>query len=161
MGYRTLEEKFIADYEYLEKENSNLRQKVEKLESQLQKNNGGNFILDTMVNKAGRNKIFDDCMRYYTPDTLNGDKGLKEYVAMYNNGEEWEDDHEDVDAIFSTYEKAVEYIESSGFVEYKPSRLKQTWSMPIPEQEYDYWGSNGYMFIDEFELDNPNEDDII
>lgn len=66
MGYRTLEEKFIADYEYLEKENSNLRQKVEKLESQLQKNNVGNFILDTMVNKAGRNKLFDDCMRYYT-----------------------------------------------------------------------------------------------
>lgn len=83
MGYRTLEEKFIADYEYLEKENSNLRQKVEKLESQLQKNNGGNFILDTMVNKAGRNKLFDDCMRYYTPDTLNGDKGLKEWAFEY------------------------------------------------------------------------------
>lgn len=84
---------------------------------------------------------------------------MKLYVAMYNNGEEWEDNYEDVDAIFSTYEKAVKYIESSGFVEYKPSRLKQTWCMP--EQECGYWGSNGYMFIDEFELDNPSEDDII
>lgn len=84
---------------------------------------------------------------------------MKLYVAMYNNGEEWEDNYEYVDAIFSTYEKAVEYIESSGFVEDKPSRWKQTWSMP--EQECDYCGSNGYMFVDEFELDNPNEDDII
>lgn len=84
---------------------------------------------------------------------------MKLYVAMCNNGEEWEDNYEYVDAIFSTYEKAVEYIESSGFVEDKPSRWKQTWSMP--EQECDYWGSNGYMFVDEFELDNPNEDDII
>lgn len=84
---------------------------------------------------------------------------MKLYVAMYNNGEEWEDNYEYVDGIFSTYEKAVEYIESSGFVEYKPSNWKQTWA--IPEQECDYWGSNAYMFIDEFELDNPNQDDII
>lgn len=84
---------------------------------------------------------------------------MKLYVAMWNNGEEWEDNYEYVDAIFSTYEKAVEYIESSGFVEDKPSRWKQTWT--IPDQGYDYWGSNGYMFVDEFELDNPNKDDII
>lgn len=84
---------------------------------------------------------------------------MKLYVAMCNNGEEWEDNDEYVDAIFSTYEKAVEYIESSGFVKDEPSRWKQTWT--IPEQGYDYWGSNGYMFVDEFELDNPNQDDII
>lgn len=83
MGYRTLEEKFIADYEYLEKENSNLRQKVAELESQLQKNNGGNFILDTMVNKAGRNKLFDNCTLYYTPGTLKGNKGLEEWAFEY------------------------------------------------------------------------------
>lgn len=83
MGYRTLEEKFIADYEYLEKENSNLRQKVEELESQLQKNSDGNFILDTMVNKAGRNKLFDDYTLYYTPCTLKGNKELKKWAFEY------------------------------------------------------------------------------
>lgn len=62
---------------------------------------------------------------------------MKLYVAMCNNGEEREDNYEYVDAIFSTYEKAVEYIENSGFVEDKPSCWKQTWS--IHEQEYDYW----------------------
>lgn len=85
MSYRTLEEKFIADYEHLEEENSSLRQKVEELESQLQKDSCGNFILDTMVNKAGRNKLFDDCTCYYTPDTLNGDKGLEEWAFEYCN----------------------------------------------------------------------------
>lgn len=85
MSYRTLEEKFIADYEHLEEENSSLRQKVKELESQLQKDSGGNFILDTMVNKAGRNKLFDDCTWYYTPDTLNGDKGLEEWAFEYCN----------------------------------------------------------------------------
>lgn len=83
MGYRTLEEKFIADYEYLEKENSNLRQKVEELESQLQKNSDGNFILDTMVNKAGRNKLFDNCTLYYTPCTLKGNKEFKKWAFEY------------------------------------------------------------------------------
>ena len=86
MSYRTLEEKFLADYEYLEQENSSLRQKVEELESQLQKDSGGNFILDTMVNKAGRNKVFDDCnRRWRLPDTLNGDKGVKEWAFEYLN----------------------------------------------------------------------------
>lgn len=77
MGYRTLEEKFITDYEHLEEENSSLRQKVKELESQLQKDSDGNFILDTMVNKAGRNKLFDDCTLYYAPRTLDGDKDSK------------------------------------------------------------------------------------
>lgn len=85
MGYRTLEEKFIADYEHLEEENSSLRQKVKELESQLQKDSDGNFILDTMVNKAGRNKLFDDCTLYYTPNTLGGDKGLEEWAFEYCN----------------------------------------------------------------------------
>lgn len=85
MGYRTLEEKFIADYEHLEEENSSLRQKVKELESQLQKDSDGNFILDTMVNKAGRNKLFDDCTLYYTPGTLGGDKGLEEWAFEYCN----------------------------------------------------------------------------
>lgn len=84
---------------------------------------------------------------------------MKLYVAMYNNGEEWEDNYEYVDGIFSTYEKAVEYIESSGFIEDKPSRWKQTWSVAEPED--DYYGCNAYMFIDEHELDNPKHDDII
>lgn len=85
MSYRTLEEKFIADYEHLEEENSSLRQKVKELESQLQKDSDGNFILDTMVNKAGRNKLFDDCMLYYAPRTLDGDKGLEEWAFEYCN----------------------------------------------------------------------------
>lgn len=85
MGYRTLEEKFIADYEHLEEENFNLRKKVEELESQLQKDSDGNFILDTMVNKAGRNKLFDDCTLCYTPGTLDGDKGLEEWAFEYCN----------------------------------------------------------------------------
>ena len=84
---------------------------------------------------------------------------MKLYVVMYNNGEEWEDNYEYVDRIFSTYEKAAEYIESEGFVKDKPDPWKQTWSVVDPED--DYYGRNAYMFIDEFELDNPNQDDII
>jgi len=36
----------------------------------------------------------------------------KVYLVNYNNGEEWEDNHDFTEGIFSTYDKAVEYIES-------------------------------------------------
>lgn len=84
---------------------------------------------------------------------------MKLYVAMYNNGEQWEDNYEDVEAVFSTYEKAVKYIEDQGYVKNPNDKWKQTWDNAEPMD--DTYGAYSYMFIDEFELDKPKCSDAI
>ena len=64
MTYRTLEEKFLADFESLEKERNNLRSRVDELEQLLTKERG-NMLLDAMVKSEGRKVVFDRYTKHY------------------------------------------------------------------------------------------------
>lgn len=39
----------------------------------------------------------------------------KVYVVWYDNGEEYEDNFQDIDRIFSSYDDAVKYLDDCGF----------------------------------------------
>lgn len=84
---------------------------------------------------------------------------MKIYAAIYNNGEQWEDNYECVDAVFSTYEKAVEYIEGQGYAKNPNDKYKQTWDNAEPMD--DIYGAYSYMFIEEYELDKPKYSDTV
>ncbi len=58
MSYRTLEEKFLADYEALEKENRALQDKVQELADKLATQKG-NRVLDAAVRSAGRAAVLE------------------------------------------------------------------------------------------------------
>ena len=40
---------------------------------------------------------------------------MKVYVVWYDNGEAYEDNYQDIEAICSSYEKAVKFIEDCGY----------------------------------------------
>lgn len=86
---------------------------------------------------------------------------MKVYAAMYNNGEQYEDNYEYVEAVFSTYEKAVEHIEGQGYVKNPNDKFKQTWDNAELESEDYIYGAYSYMFIEEYELDKPKCNDIV
>lgn len=77
---------------------------------------------------------------------------MKVYVVWYDNGEAYEDNYQDIEAICSSYEKAVKFIEDRGY------KLE-----PRPKwQSYDVWYNNDvteeysettYFTIREFEVD--------
>ena len=58
MSYRTLEEKFLADFEELEKENEALRDKIQELLEKLSEQKG-NRVLDAAVKSAGRAAVLE------------------------------------------------------------------------------------------------------
>ena len=58
MAYRTLEEKFLADYAALEAENAALVAKVAELEARFAERRTS-FVLDTAVRHAGRKALFE------------------------------------------------------------------------------------------------------
>ena len=61
MSYRTLEEKFLADFEALESENKRLRDEIVLLDAKLFEESV-NRVLDIAVKVAGRRKILDEVM---------------------------------------------------------------------------------------------------
>ena len=71
MSYRTLEEKFLADFEAMETVNQKLMLRVTELENQLVERRG-NIVLDNMVRVEGRKEVFDNILgwkRMYPPKT--------------------------------------------------------------------------------------------
>ena len=77
MSYRTLEEKFLADFEELENENKRLRDEIAQLQAALSKETV-NRTLDVVVETAGRLAIIKNVM-----PTWNRAK------ATENNFDEW------------------------------------------------------------------------
>lgn len=77
---------------------------------------------------------------------------MKVYAVWYDNGEAYEDNYQDIEAICSSYEKAVKFIEGCGY------KLE-----PRPKwQNYDIWSNTydtecytetTYFTIREFEID--------
>jgi len=59
MAYRTLEEKFLADFEELERENEALRAKVQELLETVAETPKGNRLIENMVRDEGRKKVFE------------------------------------------------------------------------------------------------------
>jgi hypothetical protein len=71
MSYRTLEERFLADYERLETENAELRKKLEETLAEMA-DKRTNIVLDNAVRKAGREKLFRDCTWACRSDMKDG-----------------------------------------------------------------------------------------
>lgn len=65
MAYRTLEEKFLADYEGLVRENEALRSKIQELLGKMAENKG-NILLDAMVRAEGRKAVFKENVKHYS-----------------------------------------------------------------------------------------------
>lgn len=79
MIFRTLEEKFLADYARLEEENEMLKDELEEVESKLQ-DKKKNTIIDIMVMKKGKQAAFDSFCNYWTPKTYKGDRDFDEWA---------------------------------------------------------------------------------
>lgn len=79
--------------------------------------------------------------------TCNGDVL---YVVWYDNGEPYEDNQQDVEAICDSFEKAEKFIKDRGYVKDHYDRELHSYEMqtysPITVQEY--WNEYEYMFIE-------------
>ena len=82
---------------------------------------------------------------------------MKVYVAWYDNGEAYEDNFQEIEAIFSSYENAVKFIEDRDYRLEQPRpkwRNYDLWSdSHLVEQYPDEYFDVSYFTIREFELD--------
>lgn len=79
--FRTIEEKFLADFERLEKENESLRETVAELEGKL-RDERKNITLDALVRAEGRRKVFSEAVRSWgKPDV--GDRDFDTWVRVF------------------------------------------------------------------------------
>lgn len=65
MSYRTLEERFLAEMEELEKENARLKSRIENLEQTMTEERV-NMLLDAMVKSEGRKAVFGKFTKHYS-----------------------------------------------------------------------------------------------
>lgn len=81
MAYRTLEEKFLADFEELERENETLRERIRNLEESMAERKV-NITLDALVRAEGRRKVFDDAVNTWSvPDV--GERDFETWCHVY------------------------------------------------------------------------------
>ena len=76
----------------------------------------------------------------------------KVYVVWYDNGEEYDDNYQDIDRIFSNYNDAVKYLDDCGYIKQVENGYNgeyMEWRVPYDE-EYPY--NNSCYFIREFDL---------
>lgn len=79
--YRTIEEKFLADFEALEKENDALREHIAEFDAIIAEK-GGNITLDALVRAEGRKKVFADAVRSWgKPDV--GDRDFETWARVF------------------------------------------------------------------------------
>lgn len=116
MSYRTLEEKFLADFEALEKENKALQEKVQELLEKLSAQKG-NRVLDAAVRSAGRAAVleksfirwrtysakdreFETWVQLMTEDNLPKGVSLNEFIEYFDDEltERYEKQYEEDDA---------------------------------------------------------------
>lgn len=79
---------------------------------------------------------------------------MKVYLAYWCNNEQWEDYDEIVEAVFSSIEKAVDYIVGKG---YRPHECKGEWEKRNMADRYDSgpdeFGHRNSMWVREMEVD--------
>lgn len=80
MSYRTLEEKFLADYEALENENRALQGKVQELLEKLAAQKG-NRVLDAAVRSAGRAAVLEESLIRWRTYSAN-DREFEVWVQL-------------------------------------------------------------------------------
>ena len=103
MTYRTIEEKFLADYEKLERENARLEGEVNDLKQQLEGLNAKtNITLDVAVRAAGRkeminnviyswrtcsaiNNDFEDWVRYMADGNIPKGVSFQEFIKYFED----------------------------------------------------------------------------
>lgn len=51
------------------------------------------------------------------------------YVVWYNNGEQWEDNIQEIDGVFSTREKATKYLVDRGYEKNIDYRDSEIWTL--------------------------------
>ena len=76
----------------------------------------------------------------------------KVYVVWYDNGEEYDDNYQDIDRIFSNYNDAVKYLDDCSYIKQVENGYNgeyMEWRVPYDE-EYPY--NNSCYFIREFDL---------
>lgn len=86
MAYRTLEEKFLADFAELEAKNLQLTQELGALKAQLDESSKKTFVerkLQAMVITKGREDLFDSFTMYCAPDTYGGVRDFDEWCLAY------------------------------------------------------------------------------
>ena len=79
---------------------------------------------------------------------------MKVYLVYWCNGEMWEDYYEMVEAVFSSREKAVDYIVGKG---YRSHECKSEWEKRNMADRYDSapdeFGHRNSMWVREMEVD--------
>lgn len=76
----------------------------------------------------------------------------KVYVVWYDNGEEYDDNYQDIDRIFSSYDDAAKYLDDCGYIRQVDTGYfgeYMVWYVPYDE-EYPY--NNSCYVIREFDL---------
>lgn len=76
----------------------------------------------------------------------------KVYVVWYDNGEDYDDNYQDIDRIFSNYDDAEKYLDDCGYIKQVETGYNgeyMEWHVPYDE-EYPY--NNSCYFIREFDL---------
>ena len=71
MSFRTLEEKFLSDYEWLVNENDRLRRLVMRLEKAMEQQKK-NITLDARVRAEGRKAVLDGAVRRWSVPEVGG-----------------------------------------------------------------------------------------
>lgn len=76
----------------------------------------------------------------------------KVYVVWYDNGEYYDDNYQDIDRIFSSYDDAEKYLDDCGYIKSVETGYNgeyMEWHVPY-DDEYPY--NNSCYFIREFDL---------
>lgn len=76
----------------------------------------------------------------------------KVYVVWYDNGEEYDDNYQDIDRIFSNYDNAVKYLDDCGYIKQVENGYNgeyMVWHVSY-DDEYPY--DNSCYTIREFDL---------
>lgn len=84
MSYRTLEEKFLADYEAMELENSELRKRVDELLAEIA-SGSRNRVLDAAVRSAGRADVLQKSFCSWRTYSAN-DRDFETWVQLSTEG---------------------------------------------------------------------------
>lgn len=100
----------------------------------------------TVIPQAATEKIDN------TPIEIAQTAKDKVYVVWYDNGEDYDDNYQDIDRIFSNYDDAEKYLDDCGYIKQVETGYNgeyMEWYVPYDE-EYPY--NNSCYVIREFDL---------
>lgn len=75
----------------------------------------------------------------------------KVYVVWYDNGEEYDDNYQDIDRIFSSYDDAAKYLDDCGYIKQVENGYGGEYMIWFPPYDVEY-PDFGHYTIREFDL---------